>query len=63
MGNGYSIGCWILTWVGGAFDSETIFADGELFIVSSGVDVDCIASCSCVIGGCDLILFSTHFKS
>ena len=44
MGNGYCVGCGVLTWVGGAFNSETVFADGELFIVSSGVDVDCIAS-------------------
>jgi hypothetical protein len=44
MRDGYCVGCGILTWVGGAFNSETVFADGELFIVSSRVNVDCIAS-------------------
>jgi len=62
MGNGYCVGCGILTWVSGAFDGETVFADGELFIVGSGVDVDCIASCGCVIGGCNLV-YLVHISS
>jgi hypothetical protein len=43
MGNGYCVGCGILTWVGGAYNSETVFADRELFIVGSRIDIDCIA--------------------
>jgi hypothetical protein len=44
MCNNYCVGYGILTWVGGAFESETSFADGELFFVGSGIDVNCIAS-------------------